>query len=344
MYLIDYINRIKSFYPGLKIASGGKEILVRCPFCGDSDNKRHAHLYISVPQNDQEISLYQCKRCLAHGMVDDSFLRKIGCNDTNLLIDITKRNSEILSMPKYKSLKTIDVYPLRWNLMRNSTNNITKLNYIKSRLGRELTLRDIIENKIFFNLYDIINANRLELTRNEYICDKLDKYFIGFISYDNSYCGLRKITDKNLDASINKRYINYSLVNKIDDRKNFYVIPSTIDVMDQTPVNIHIAEGQFDILSIFYLNNANRKQNVYIACGGKSYSQALQFILMETMVINYNIHFYPDKDVTDNELRYIVLDKIANLPTNIFIHRNIFEGEKDYGVPPSRIKEVVKRY
>ena len=313
----NFINAIKSIIPTAKVASGGREIVIRCPFCGDSKNLRHAHFYMSVPQSQEDISFYQCKRCPNHGIVSDELLRKIGCNDSNIIIEITKHNTEVLSLPKYKSLKKINIYPLRWDLIRQDASNQNKLNYINTRIGANFSL---------FDLYS------------------LDKYFIGFISYDNSYCGLRKITDQELYQSVNKRYINYSLINKTDDRKNFYIIPTQINILDPLPVKIHIAEGQFDILSIYYnLNKCNNYQSIYIACGGKSYSQATEFILEETGIINYELHYYPDKDVSDQEFLYGTQSKIQLLISNIFIHRNIYNGEKDFGVPINRINEVVKQ-
>jgi hypothetical protein len=37
-----------------------------------------------------------------------------------------------------------------------------------------------------------------------------------------------------------------------------------------------------------------------------------------------------------------VQKKIQLLPSDIYIHRNMFEGEKDYGVPLNRIKDSVR--
>ena len=339
----NFINAIKSIVPTAKVASGGKEIVIRCPFCGDSKNLRHAHFYMSVPQSQEDISLYQCKRCPNKGIISDELLRRIGCNDSNIMIEITKHNAEVMSLPKYKSLKKINIYPLKWNLIRKDPNNQIKLDYINKRIGSNFTIFDLAKVKIILNLYDVINTNHLELTRHQMVCNDLDKYFMGFISFDNSYCGLRKVTNKELHNAVNKRYINYSLVNKTDDRKNFYVIPTRIDILDPAPVKIHIAEGQFDILSIYYnLNQCNDYQNIYMACGGKSYSQALEFILTESGIINYEIHFYPDRDVTDNEFYYDVLRRVELLPGDIYIHRNVFNGEKDFGVPKERIMDSVR--
>ena len=339
----NFINMIKQINPSAKVASGGREVVLRCPFCGDSKNQRHAHFYISVPQSQDELSQYDCKRCPNSGIVSDDLLRKIGCNDSNILVEVMKHNAEVMNLPKYKSLKKINIYPLKYGYIRNNPLNQAKLNYINNRIGANFSLSDLSRLKIFLNLYDIINQNQLELTRHQNICNDLDGYFIGFISYDNSFCGLRKVTDKDLYKSINKRYINYNLVNKMEDSKNFYIIPTQIDILNPAPVRIHLAEGQFDILSIYYnLNKCNSYQNIYIACGGKSYSQALEFILTETGIINYEIHYYPDTDVNDNEFYYDVLQKIQLLPANIFIHRNTYPNEKDFGVPMNRVNDYVK--
>lgn len=339
----EFINAIKTIDPLAKSASGGREVIVRCRFCGDSKDQKHAHFYISVPQTQDELSFYHCKKCPAHGIVNDDILRKLGCTDSNILVDVMRHNAEVLSLPKYKYLKTINRYPLRYDWISNSSMNEYKLKYINNRIGANFTYADLSSLKIFLNLYDIIRQNNLELTRYQNICDQLNDNFIGFISYDNSFCGLRKVTNNELYKYIDKRYINYELINKQNNNKNHYVIPSQLNVLDVNPIKIHIAEGQFDILSIYYnLQKCNNYQNIYIACGGKSYIQSLEFILMETGVINYEIHFYPDKDVTDYEFNRDVLRVIGLLPCNIYIHRNIFEGEKDYGVPLNRIKDSVR--
>ena len=342
LYGINFINMIKSSIPNARDVAGQTEILTRCPFCGDSTNQRNAHFYISVPSNEDEVSFYDCKKCPAHGILNDEVLRKLGCQDNNTSIQVQTHNSRVLKLPKYKTLKKIDIYPLKNNYIREDEYNKFKLDYINNRIGANFTYQDIISLKIFLNLYDVLNSNRLILTRDKRIGDSLDKFFIGFISYDNSFCGLRKITDQELYKTINKRYINYDLVNKKDDKKAYYIVPTQVDVLNPSPIRIHIAEGQFDILSIFYnLNKSNIYQNIYIACGGKSYRQALEFILTELGIINFEVHFYPDKDVTDYEFNK-TLYAVNSLPCNIFIHRNIQQDEKDYGVPIDRIKDSIK--
>lgn len=339
----NFINMVKSFYPAAKVASGGREVVVRCMKCGDSKDPNHAHLYIKVPQTADEMSLYQCKRCSNKGVVDDMFLRQIGCEDSQVLVDVIKHNNELKNSPKYAALRSMEVFPLRNRFISNQPWNSNKLDYINHRIGSNFTLQDLTRLKIFLNLYDIINQNKLELTRHQMVCDSLNQYFMGFISYDNCYCTMRKTVDTELHQSVNKRYVNYNLVNKFDSTKDFYVIPTRVNIEDPTPVRIHIAEGAFDILSIYYnLNRCNDYQNIYISASGKSYNQALNFILQESGIVNYEIHFYPDADVTDWEFGKRFLPQTRMLPCNIFVHRNGSFGEKDFGVPANRIKDSIR--
>ena len=341
-YGYNFINMMQQSIPGIRVVAGGSELLCRCPYCGDSLNPNHAHFYISVPQTADDLSFYNCVKCNTGGILSTEILRKLSCNDTSILQQTEMHNARVLKLPKYKTLKNVNVFPLTNKYIRQDNRNQSKLNYINQRIGSNMSYDQILSLKIFLNLYDVLNSNRLELTRDKRITDSLDENFIGFISYDNSYCGMRKVTDKTLYKTIDKRYINYNLVNKTNS-KRFYMIPVSLNLLDPNPIRIHISEGQFDILSIYYnLNMCNQYQNIYISCGGKSYVQTLEFILTEFGIINYEIHFYPDNDVNDNEFNRNVLNKIGLLPCGVYVHRNMFNGEKDFGVPLNKIKDMVR--
>ena len=343
LYGSNFINMIRSFYPSAKVASGGSEIIIRCKSCGDSSNLTHAHLYISVPQNENEISMYHCKKCSNKGIIDDTFLRQYGCEDTRVLVDIIKHNDDLSKHPKYQYLKQLPIYPLKNTYVSNNGWNSKKIDYINNRIGSNFNIEDLMRLKIFLNLYDIIQSNGLGITRHELITNALNEHFVGFISYDNSYAIMRKIDNAELYKTVNKRYINYNIVDKLDSSKDFYVIPTRVDVSSIDKINIHIAEGVFDILSIWYnLNNMNSIQNIYISCSGKSYSQALSFILKETGIINYEIHIYPDNDVSEYELNRLLLSKCGTINSDIIIHRNMYNNEKDYGVTKDRIIDITK--
>ena len=333
----EFINMIKEFYPLAKIASGGREIVLRCKSCGDSDNPKHAHLYIKVPQSDEEVPLYNCKKCNASGIVDDLFLRRYGCEDTRVMIDLATHNEKLKSSLRFVKYKNSSKYYLN-NIIFDDKYNTYKLNYINSRIGSNFTIDDIRDLKIFLNLIDILRYNNITPTRDQRIIEGLNTFFIGFISYDNSYAIMRKVVDKDIgDSKLDKRYINYKFVEDYET-VTFYTIPAEIDSLSNEPINIHIAEGVFDILSIYYnLNNRNNKQNIYITAAGKSYKEALKFVLTKIGMVNFIINLYPDNDVHDRDLYKLILKDILPLQVPIFIHRNLYPNEKDFGVPLDRI-------
>ena len=300
---------IKSFYPTARIEGGNGEVVVRCLFCGDSENHKHAHLYIKVPRDESEISMYHCKKCNRSGVVDDIFLRRYGCEDSRVLVEIATHLNKLKKQPQYMYLRENEkVYITNYSTILHKNDQI-KLDYLNSRIGSNFTRADLSSLKIFLNLEDVIRQNNLELTRDFRVVNSLSDNFI-----------------PNIDTS-----------------RNVYVIPTKLHIDRPELVSIHIAEGVFDVLSIFYnLNSGNSDQNVYMASLGKSYSQALEFILLETGIINYTVHFYPDNDISDHQFNNMIRP-LKGLDTQIYAHRNMYPGEKDFGVKMELIKEEVQR-
>ena len=343
MYGTGFIDMVRSFIPSAKVVGGAKEIVVRCKECGDSNDVKHAHMYLKVPLSPTDVSLYHCKKCNASGVVNEEFLRKYGCNDPQILIEYSQNLQAIYNSPnRLIHFQHHSIYSINNRFISNRIDTMNKLGYINSRIGSNFTLQDLLRLKIFLNLSDVINDNKLQCTRSPNIIDALDKHYIGFITYNNSRAIMRKITDDYV-KDLNYRYINYNLISDIDDGVNYYVIPSQASL--DSCVNIHIAEGVFDILSIFYnLNKCNTINNIYVASGGKSYLQALRQILEYSGLIFYNIHIYPDKDVYPQELNRIFLKHVRKLPCRVHVHRNTFNDEKDFGVPINRIRDYVEVY
>ena len=149
LYGLNFINMIKSSIQNARDVAGQHEILTRCPFCGDSANPRNAHFYISVPNTPDEVSFYDCKKCPAHGILNDEVLRKLGCQDNNTIIQVQTHNSRVLKLPKYKTLKKINIYPLKNNYIRDDKNNKYKLDYINKGIGANFTYEALIKLRIF---------------------------------------------------------------------------------------------------------------------------------------------------------------------------------------------------
>ena len=105
----------------------------------------------------------------------------------------------------------------------------------------------------------------------------------------------------------------------------------------------HVAEGPFDILSICYnVCGNNRENNVYTAACGKGYENVIQMYLLDYNIMNARFHVYLDNDVEDSILYYIS-NILQTLGMELYIHRNTYPGEKDYGVDRAHIIDSVKR-
>lgn len=140
----------------------------------------------------------------------------------------------------------------------------------------------------------------------------------------------------------------------IEDTSKYYIIPTTIDTLNPEPVKIHIAEGPFDVLSIFYnLNNGNRNNSIYASIGGKSYINLINFLLADLKIINAEIHIYFDNDVNVRDYKGI-LQQLQYLNLDIYFHWNRFITfktvdekviiyEKDYGVKRQNIVDYFEQ-
>lgn len=146
-----------------------------------------------------------------------------------------------------------------------------------------------------------------------------------------------------LYKTVDKRYINYSLYGKVDNTERFYTIPCNIDLSMPRIIPLHIAEGPFDILSI-YLNLRNRADGIYTSIAGSNYKGIIRHFITTMRLPYLEIHLYPDNDkygsnyVMNDIMNYI---KIFNFP--VYVHRNVYYKEKDFGVSRDRIDEKINR-
>lgn len=328
--------------PWAKDAGGYREIVTRCPYCPDSNNPNKGHFYISIPTKEDELSFYDCKKCPAHGIVTPSKLIEWGITDVGFLTEITSYNKRVSSLSKNRIYSNSMVFNVRYDYVTDDKLSNYKLNYLNNRLGVNLSIEDCKRLKIVLNLLDLFKINKLQFTRHENIMSQLDHNFLGFLSFDNAFVNLRNLNiSKDIYEGIDKRYINYNLINKYDNSQRFYTIPTNIDIY--RPVTIHIAEGSFDILSI-YLNlpQYNSGNDIYTSIGGNAYKGIIRFFITQLKLPNVIVHIYPDNDIE----RYKMVDFanfVRDLNIPVFVHRNIYKGEKDFGVSLSKIKEVVER-
>lgn len=340
MDIDKYKEFLLSKIPSAKLVSGGREINCRCMYCSDSKNPRKGHFYISIPNGD-EPSKFNCFKCSSSGWVTTKKLIEWGIYDPEIGMELNSHNKKVMKSPYYMSNMRYNSFNIKYDNITDDRLTRYKLDYVNKRLGTSLTYDDCIREKIVLNIKDILRRNPIKLTRSESIIECIDSSFIGFLSYDNAKINLRNLGINQLPNSIDKRYINYNVVEKEDSTQSFYCIPNSVNLANPDPIKVHIAEGPFDILSIYHNIRKDLYQSLYISVTGKGYKGIIRFCLMTLGLINVEFHIYPDMDIEN-----YVMDDIAELlypyQTRLYVHRNLYPGEKDFGVPISKINESVR--
>lgn len=345
MQLRDYLM---SVIPEAKLASGGREINCRCRLCGDSHNLQSKHMYIGLGDANTP-PMYHCFKCDEGGIVNGRFLRYMQLYDADMISKINSYVNKIVNQPGNQIYKNFDkVYKLR---VFNSkcTSSDYKLAYLNNRLGLNLRYEDATSMRIVLNLEELLYINRIkELTRHHNIVNQLSKYFIGFLSLDNAFVILRNVKDivdpsAQIYEGIDKRYVNYNIFNKLDNHMNYYTVPKDpIDLCKPEPIMVNIAEGAFDAISIAENVVKNRYRNIYMAIRGNAYLNAMKYFIEDLGMLNIQFNIFADNDINDYYLQNIA-NYLVPFGNPVYLHRNIYEGEKDFGVDISKIHHISSR-
>ena len=335
--------------PWAKEASGGTEIQCRCFYCADSSNPRSGHFYISIPADgSDEVSQFHCKKCGAHGLVTNTKLYEWGLFDTDISIKLHSINNKILNSADRK-MTFRPANSVKYNIRNTSCTDdkLTrfKLKYLYDRIGVDFTFQDCINDKIVFNLNDLLRENQIDrITRHQSIISHLDTSFMGFLAYDNSRLNMRNVgIGKNIPSSLDKRYINYNIFGSLDNTTSFYVPPTTIDLASPEPIKFCMAEGPIDILSVKHNLIKQQHQAIYAAVQGNQYKGALRHFISTMMLINMEIHLFIDNDIAGQHILQDLTSYIYPFNMPVYVHRNAYPGEKDFGVPLNRIKNSIER-
>jgi hypothetical protein len=336
-FLIDSI-------PSASSASGGRFVLCRCFECGDSKDPTHAHMYIAIPQTDDEISWAYCHKCKMHVNMSPEILNRWGIFSSDASAYLSAHNKRAYSNPVNRNYMGRDIYRINNTYISQGRMSELKLKYINDRLGTSIDYQEALSKKIVLNLGDLLGNNNIrEYTRDQDILQQLNDYFVGFISADNAYINMRRlVAEGKVHQNIDKRYIRYNIFGKYDNLEKFYIIPGRYNLNSSNRIKINIAEGEFDILSVYY-NLRKDPEQIYMAIGGSGYTGLLRYIFTKLKIFYIELHLYPDNDATGLEELDYIYDLVQPYGIPVYIHRNTKEYEKDFGVPLDRINEVIHK-
>lgn len=340
----QFVDFLLSTMERAKLASGGSVVNCRCPICGDSVHKTSAHFYINTPDGVKPV-FYYCHKCNSGGIMTYKNLIAWGIYNPDVAQFLHDYNLSTASNKAYNKFNNKTIYRVYHNNTTINEASEFKRRYICDRLGVDLSYKQLSDLKIIVNLYDLLSENRIHtLTRHENIVKELNQYFIGFLSVDNAFLNMRRTCKEGIVfKGVDKRYINYEIFDKKDTNQRFYTIPTTIDLSSTDRIKLHIAEGPFDILSI-YLNLRNCEPGIYTSVAGNNYISVLLYFMVYLQLPWLELHFYPDNDKygTLDRIRYI-MDNIPDKTIPVYIHNNKMSGEKDFGVQKSKIREYITK-
>lgn len=293
---------------------------IRCPICGDSQkNLRDAHCYIKCSYDPNEPLLYNCFKCNSGGKVNSAFLEKLGVKS-----ELTKK----LDNQRFNKIalwKNIDINIMTGEPVIKSP----QVKYISDRLGDGFTKEDIERFKIVWDLNAILPYITDQRVRNSMPNNMTS---ISFLSDDKSSLLTRYFSD---DGS---RWRKIKLFPS--ENRAFYTIKTTLDLFTPDDIEVNIAEGVFDVLSI-YRNFNECPNSVFVASLGSDYISAVDYVIGKGIIgSNVIIKVYIDDDVNERSLKYR-LKKYKWIFKDIYIYRNI--KSKDVGVTTDKIKLVERK-
>lgn len=297
---------------------------IRCPICGDSQkNPRDAHCYIKCSYDPNEPLLYNCFKCNSGGKVTSSFLEKLGIRS-----DISKRLDN-QRFNKISSIKKVNIDIITGTPDEHTALVSSQARYIASRLGGGFTAEDLDRFKIIWDINSVMGYITDQRTRNS-MPNNMSS--ISFLSDDKSALLTRYFSD---DGT---RWRKIKLFPS--DNRAFYTIRTTLDLFTADDIEVNIAEGIMDVLSI-YKNFNNTSNSVFVAALGSDYITAIDYVIAKGIIgSNVSIKLYIDDDVNERSLKYR-LKKYKWVFKDIYIYRNI--KSKDVGVTIDKIKLVERK-
>lgn len=322
-----------------KSSVNGIQHYTRCPYCGDSKNLNHGHLSIKIDRNTEDPMVYRCLKCDAHGIVTETTLE-----DLDILMN--KEISDSIKSINKKAARSGRVVNMEFEryfvpIYHDTPLNRMKLNYVNQRLGTNLTYNDAKDYKIILNIFDFMNANEIKKIDGVYwqMLKTLNESYVGFLSCNNNRITFRDITGKN-----KYRYYKVLLNDKNMNSDTFYSLSSKVPLTYTDDIHVHMAEGIFDIISIRENIKHQNKYDLYFASCGFGGTVIIKYLIHHGINTGIHFHIYSDNDKTDYDHKRYLFNKqhYTEWIDRIYLHRNQFLGEKDYGVPSDHIIDRYK--
>ena len=340
------IERMLDELPVCKPSGDRTQWYVRCPYCGDSVHQNHGHLSIHIDVDDDRDGMrWRCLKCNESGSVTREFLQDLGLYvEPEFAVDLRNYNRKANRVAGRYLNDYIPTFKIP--KPKDSKANYFKRKYLSDRLGWNFSLEDSHTFQIVYDLEQFLSFNGIDplSLSNPKFRSNLQNNYVGFLSMNRNVITLRCILSKEtMEKYKYYRYLKVELDPRNKNPNSFYHIPTPVPLLSREPLHVHIAEGIFDILGVYFgttwkKNFPDGNHVFYGACGFGSF-QILQNIIYSGLGYNIILHLYCDNDQSDwREIRSLIAHpQIQVWVDKVYFHRNGYENEKDYGVPKDRI-------
>lgn len=315
-----------------------RQIVIRCPFCGDSRKPDSAHFYVKIDMEKEEPVLFNCFLCAESGILTPSVLRSLGIHNLSLSSNMIRYNKQALKNFNRKVGITDNDFHFKIPKPdENDERNIWKKKYIESRLGVRFSFDELVDMRTIFSLGQFLRVNHIDrLTLKKDQALTLNSDYVGFLTTRNEFINFRNTVDNG-----NKRYIKYNIYQNLDNTRKFYTIPNDIDLLTTKKIKINIAEGVFDIWGIYLHEFAREKDNmIYSAVCGSGFISVLKYFIQSGVIGNVDVNIFSD----ENHQPYFykkMIEELSPWVDNFTLYYNT--KYSDYGIPKDKFKLMKKR-
>lgn len=310
---------------------------MRCPYCGDSTKHfDHGHLSILLDPDSDKPMLFRCFRCNESGILGADVLEDLGVYVSGDMKEGLKK-----SFRRTYNAEQYNLLPKKYKIPQfaETAGCLEKMYYLNQRLGTEFALNDCSELQLIPSIHQFMQENHLRSIPDvePWVLDALEANYLGFLSANRNRITFRCIRDNPKF----RRYYKLILDPQNLSKNTFFKLSGNFELLYTEPVNVHIAEGTFDILSIRYnLEHPEPGNHLFYASCGFNFNSIIRYLVAKALNTDIHVHIYSDRDKSDREHRkYLQTTMCKTWLDHITIHRNQYDDEKDYGVPRGRIED-----
>ena len=323
-------------------ANGGKNRIVRCPECGDSEKLDHAHL--SITRNYP--FLYKCFRCNWSGAVNADFLKMFDVEITPEIEAALKQNRQAVkvSAAEHSEIRKGNIKSIVKGLssqlaipqLVDEDRKSIGVRYTLERFNADFSNEELEKFRVIPDLRKFWKFNRLvslpgKMKKEDMAC-LADNYAIFADSGCHGLICRSTIDDEDLER--------YQEVRFQKNSERLYCFKTKLDLTD-VGLKLVLAEGIFDLIGIWNKFPKLREDYTFVACLGKSPAKVIEFFT-ELGFLDQKILIFADNDVEDGyiikELKELKFPKILGYDITIF--RNTLG--KDFGVKAEEIKSTYR--